>query len=730
VSSNLKPVVRYRFGLIDVDPASGEIYKSGLRVRVPKKPFQILLALLERPGEVVTRETLRAQLWSHDTFVEFEHALNAAINRLRLSLGDDAANPCYIETVPGRGYRLIVPVETPARPVVIELPPPGSAPHRSRWLWLSAVAVLAALTTGVWIGRRSRPLPALGPIVRFTISPPPGAVFVPSTGRQAFQLSPDGRYLAFTARGADTLRSLWIRDLGQPESRELPDTRDAYSVFWSPDGGYLYYTVFNGGALRRTSLTGGPYDLLAQLPPRFFSAWFHQGEIRSADHDHGWAVPIAGGSPRKLAIAQPWAQPLPKGDRVIYTAWDEARSINEVRLAAPDQPGTTLFESDSRVFLTPSSRNPDRSWLLYLRGGNLVARGFDHKAGRLTSDGPFPITSQVPYFRTTGSVEASVAGGTLVWLDHPDRSQLVWVDREGRELSSVGPVLSSFNNVRLSADGRWAVIPVVDRARGILDIWTVEIGTGAVRKVSTSEATLDMPVISPDADRIVCAKAGGRPPLMLTMLILRDGVVPDKLPAGLPEGYSQLPTDWSPDGRFIAMTCSPFARDRQQNADAYLVDLARNGELVPLLVSPRVEGGAIFAPDGRSIAFLSDESGHREVYVQRFDPEARRLTGIRRQISRGGAAIVRWPKPGRELFYLGADYWIYAATLTGEPKRLFLVSQHAASRLHPPFGFDVAPGGDRFLLPAYRGDRPSLLAVVLNWENLVGSSSSNLAATR
>jgi hypothetical protein len=128
-----------------------------------------------------------------------------------------------------------------------------------------------------------------------------------------------------------------------------------------------------------------------------------------------------------------------------------------------------------------------------------------------------------------------------------------------------------------------------------------------------------------------------------------------------------------------------------------------------------------------SIAFIADDSGHDEVYVQSFDPEARRLTGTRHQISHGGAGILRWPKPGRELFYLGADYWIYAATLTGEPKRLFAVPQqtHQVS-----FGFDVASGGERFLLPAYRGDRPLSLAVALNWENLVGSSSSGAPARR
>src|SRR5215471_17361404 len=187
----LKTVPRYRFGPIEVDPSAGEIYKFGVKVRVPKKPFQILSALLERPGEVVTRETLRSQLWADDTFVEFEHALNSVINRLRLAIGDDAANPRYIETVPGRGYRLIAAVESPAKPVVIDLSSPSPVPHRRRWFWLSAVALLAAFAGGIWIGLGIQRPPTPRLIVRFTILPPPGAVFEPSTGRQAFQLSPN-----------------------------------------------------------------------------------------------------------------------------------------------------------------------------------------------------------------------------------------------------------------------------------------------------------------------------------------------------------------------------------------------------------------------------------------------------------------------------------------------------------------------------------------------------------
>src|SRR5215471_1511918 len=458
------------------------------------------------------------------------------------------------------------------------------------------------------------------------------------------------------------------------------------------------------------------------MPPLLLGAWFHRNEIRSGDQENGWAVPIAGGAVRKLPIPQPWPQPLPNDDRVIYVAWDNAKDINQVRLAPPDQPGETLFESDSRVFLTPSSRNPEKSWLLYMRGGNLVARGFDPKAGRLTSDGPTPIVSHVPYFRSAGSVEASVAGGTLVWLDHPDRAQLVWVDRHGQELSCVGSVLSRFSSVRLSADGRLAVMPVFDQNHGTLDLWTMEVSTGVARRVPTLSATADSPVFSPDARRIVYGKAYGRPPV-LAMLSLQEGVVPQDLP----EGVLDFPSDWSTDGRFIAEMSIPRTQSSSRpNGGAYLVDLARKSELVPLLGA----GRAVFAPDGRSIVFLANDSGHNEAFVQPFDAEARRLTGTRHQISRGGAGMLRWPKPGRELFYLGYDYWIYAATLTGEPKRLFMVPPQAISMLHPLFSYDVASGGERFLLPAYRGDRPLSLVVVLNWENLVESGSSGTAATR
>jgi len=128
------PVQRFRFGLFEVHPDSGELRRSGHRLRLQEQPFQVLLALLERPGEIVTREDLRQRLWSSDTFVDFDHSLNTAINKLRETLGDTAQNPRFIETLPRRGYRFIAPVEAvgQAPPSPAPLPaqngPAGAAP--------------------------------------------------------------------------------------------------------------------------------------------------------------------------------------------------------------------------------------------------------------------------------------------------------------------------------------------------------------------------------------------------------------------------------------------------------------------------------------------------------------------------------------------------------------------------------------------------------------------------
>jgi len=154
-----------RFGVFEVDPRSGELRKKGFRVKLQDQPLQILLAVLEKPGDVVTREELRAKLWPADTFVDFEHGLNATVKRLRDALGDTAENPRYIETLPRRGYRFIATTVPDAiEPEQIQSPP-------RRRIWLLACAALTVIAAVLFVqdagGLRSRLLvrsPAQAPI--------------------------------------------------------------------------------------------------------------------------------------------------------------------------------------------------------------------------------------------------------------------------------------------------------------------------------------------------------------------------------------------------------------------------------------------------------------------------------------------------------------------------------------------------------------------------------------
>src|SRR5918995_749323 len=183
----------YRFGVFEVDVKQGEVRKQGLRIRLRGRPFEILAILLERPGEMVSREELRARLWAADTFVDFDHGLNTSVNRLREVLGDSADNPRFIETVPRKGYRFIAPVHsapdiytplpTPAgAPEPAEspprsdpsIPPGGSPPARRRsffWLIAAAAVVIAAVTGAFAWWRATRPVDAPGGAMRLVVLP-------------------------------------------------------------------------------------------------------------------------------------------------------------------------------------------------------------------------------------------------------------------------------------------------------------------------------------------------------------------------------------------------------------------------------------------------------------------------------------------------------------------------------------------------------------------------------
>jgi Tol biopolymer transport system component len=331
-----------------------------------------------------------------------------------------------------------------------------------------------------------------------------------------------------------------------------------------------------------------------------------------------------------------------------------------------------------------------------------------------------PIAGQVSSFLPSGAADFSVSdNGVLVYMRYTGRSQLAWVDREGRQTGTIGPDNALGKSGRISPDGRYVAAPKFDVERSAHDIWLFETGSDAGRRLVSGPGMAGAPVWSPDSRRIAFLRAVGGPPTMFVR-----GLGEKDLEEALPPGYFQIPTDWSPDGRFIAYMNTGFPRvPSEASADVWVIDLKRQPKAVPLLNSRFHETMAAFSPDGKWLAFLSDESARTEVYLQAFEAgDSPRVTGERLVVSRHGAVGLRWRPDGKELFYLGTDGRLYAVPIAlsakpafGPPIPLFTISTEARAVIHSGFGFDVSRDGKRFLVPTAPSGGPSLIAIQ-NWE--------------
>jgi Tol biopolymer transport system component/DNA-binding winged helix-turn-helix (wHTH) protein len=269
-----------RFGIFEADLRAGELRRNGSRIRLQDQPFQVLALLLARPGELVTREELRARLWRADTFVDFDHGLNAAVKRLRDALGDSAENPRFIETLARRGYRFLLPVNSQSDIGLVQ-PSPIPADHSYwRFVPIAAVALLVGIVAGWHAGHRS------AAAVRFTerrLTSNPENDPVNSAA-----ISPDGNYLAFTDR-----TGFFLRQLGTSETHPIttPDNWKTSCVSWFPDGSHVLAT--------RTASPGEPPSL--------------------------WNVSVFGGSPRKLIDAADHGVVSPDGSQIVFVRGDYSR---------------------------------------------------------------------------------------------------------------------------------------------------------------------------------------------------------------------------------------------------------------------------------------------------------------------------------------------------------------------------------------------------------------------
>jgi Tol biopolymer transport system component/DNA-binding winged helix-turn-helix (wHTH) protein len=324
MSSNGTRVIR--FGVFEVDQRAGELRRNGTRVKLQEQPFQILALLLERPGEVVTREELQSRLWPADTFVDFDHSLNAAVRRLRDALGDSAENPRFVETVARRGYRFLAPVNGTAPPPVSEIAAsPVTSTHKGWIVPAAAILLLIGLGVGLFLGRRtSPPLRSSTPIVerRLTANPIEDPV-------SSATISRDGKYLAFSDGTGSYLRQI---DTGETHPLTLPEGFKAMPVCWLPDGSHILVTSVIG----------------------------------SEQQSGLWQISTVGGSPRKLSDEGREAAVSPDGSQIVFLKGG-ARSQELWLMRADGQQSRKLAGQLGDLFRSPIW-SADGKQIAFLRG--------------------------------------------------------------------------------------------------------------------------------------------------------------------------------------------------------------------------------------------------------------------------------------------------------------------------------------------------------------------------
>lgn len=577
--------------------------------------------------------------------------------------------------------------------------PSSKRKRRELLAWgLAGLLLIASTALAILYFRRA---PADERPVQFVIAMPENAAEVSSP-----VISPDGRTVAFLAT-SDGKRFLFTRPLGSLEAQRLAGTDEATNPFWSPDSRYLGF--FSNNKLKKIEAGGGPAQTLCDAPTAVGGAWNQDGVILISQDTKGIGrVSAAGGTltpvtkldESRKELAQAWPNFLPDGRHFLYQSWNGRSDDSAIFVSSIDgSDRQLLLKADSSPLYAPPG------YLLFARGSTLMAQSFD--AGKLQLGGePFPIAEQVTYNGANSYESVSVSGnGVMVFLSGGlSNRQLVWFDRTGKQLGPLGSP-GAYNDIVLSPDGkRLAMQRLVD---GNSDVWLMDLERGVPSRFTFDSTAEDNPVWSPDGNRIVFS-SGGESLFDLYRKVSSGAGNQELL---LKTDVGKEATDWSSDGRFIIFT----AYGLKTSADLWILPLPGDAKPYPFLETEFVEEQGHFSPDGRWVAYASNESGRSEVYVQSF-PQ----TGGKWLISTGGGAQPHWRSDGKELFYIAPDKVLMAVAVnatstfeTAAPAPLFKTQ---VSGYSAPNRYVVTADGRRFLIngPAEEVSKTPI-TVTLNW---------------
>jgi Tol biopolymer transport system component len=577
-----------------------------------------------------------------------------------------------------------------------------------------ALFVLASSALAAVFLLRQKPA---APVLKFAVAAPEKTTYsgFPS-------ISPDGKYLAFSAIGPEGHRTLWLRPLDALHADLIPGTEGGSQPFWSPDSQFIGF--FADNSLKKVPVAEGLPEAVCPLGAMpAGGAWNPAGTIVfSAGLGEGlYTVPASGGSPQHLLTPDPskgersflWPQFLPDGRHLVFFDQTDTAETTGIHVGRVDnQEHHLVFRSETSAVYTGVEGEARNGYLLFVRGRSLM--GLRLNVSRFEAEGdPITLVEDVNAGKSLSFAPVSVSNNSVLAYQSAGQTarQMVWLDRSGRQLGVSGEP-GEYGPPRLSPDGhRAAVAKLRPDGRGS-DIRIVDVNGSTSPFSAAAPVNETSPVWSPDGSRLAFAEnRGGVDDLYVRPVNAGGGAREELL---FKNGFSKYPVDWSREGRTVL-----FLVSGKGTMPGIWSITPGTGHASLIEDSSRSDVNAALSPDGKWLAYQSDESGRSEVYVQPNDGAAL-ARKRRRQISADGGGLPRWRGDGAEIFYITVSGRLTSVAVRGmsgnsefgAPQPLFQ-TQTVPGVWNP---FDTSPDGQHFVMSLPLEWSPfSPVTVVTNW---------------
>ncbi len=581
---------------------------------------------------------------------------------------------------------------------------PSAKKSRETLAWGVAGALAIALVVGAFWWRNSKPQEQ--------------TMYFPaplSSPARDIAVAPNGHTVAVvTYLESARKNALWIYELGAPTARSLPGTEGATYPFWSADGRSLGF--FADAKLKKLEVSGGPVQTVCDAPMARGGTWNKDGVIVFTPQVRGGLYKVQASAGTPAPISEPdwsrgetshrWPMFLPDGKHYLYLAANFAgqKGVDAIFVGSLD--------SKEKRFVIEGSANAAYAapgYLLYYKDKTLLAQRFDLKGFALTGE-PATILADIQYLPQVKQAAFSASDSGMLAAQSGagvTRSQPLWFDRKGNGMGLVGKP-DVYGNVSIAPNGKSVAVDKTEiGSENNIDIWTYELDRNRAKRFSFGPGLTMAPMWSPDGSRLLYT---ANRQLVTQVLFMKnaDGTQEEKRIMEHDKGGT-APNDWSRDGKYILYSTA---------SELGFVTFPELKDSLFLRASPSVVRNGQFSPDGKWVAYASNETGRWEIFVTSF-PDARGKW----QVSTGGGEQPRWRGDGKELFYLSSDGKVMAAPVmagakfdAGTPTALFQATPRQPVVSADLFVYDVSRDGQRFLIntPVKQGETQPM-SILLNW---------------